>query len=137
MGLYDTMGRMMTKLDEDSKLKQHDCKELANPKPKPNEPIKAPISYEKENAAEGGLYLGEKDSEVKVRSKLEITCKVYGRDCTALAAWKNQASNKEKMDKFEVECRKVEMNYDIVRKQLADFDDARENRYKEAYMLAK
>jgi hypothetical protein len=97
------------------------CEELANPKPKPNEPIKAPISYEKENAAEGGLYLGEKDSNVKVQSKLEITCKVYGRDCTALAAWKNQAKNKEKMDKFEVECRKVEMNYDIVRKQLQDF----------------
>merc|ERR1712210_389751 len=32
--------------------------------------------------------------------------------------------NKEKMDNFEVECRKVEMNYDIVRKQLQDFDDA-------------
>merc|ERR1719237_1858174 len=119
--LYDTLDRMMDKIDGDSKLKQHDCKELANPKQ-----VKAPISYEKENAAEGGLYLGEKDSEVKVQSKLEITCKVYGRDCTALAAWKNQASNKEKMDKFEVECRKVEMNYDIVRKQLADFDDARE-----------
>merc|ERR1719275_39504 len=114
--LYDTLDRMMDKIDGDSKLKQHDCKELANPNL-----VKAPISYEKENAAEGGLYLGEEDSEVKVRSKLEITCKVYGRDCTALAAWKNKASNKEKMDKFEVECRKVEMNYDIVRKQLQDF----------------
>merc|ERR1711971_1509135 len=122
--LYDTLDRIMENIEEDSKLKKHDCQELANPKPMPNEPIKAPISYEKENAAEGGLYLGEKDSNVKVQSKLEITCKVYGRDCTALAAWKNKASNKEKKDKFEVECRKVEMNYDIVRKQLADFDDA-------------
>merc|ERR1712037_854047 len=121
MGLYDTLDRIMENIEEDSELKKHDCQELANPKPMPNEPIKAPISYKKEKAAKGKLYLGQ-DSNVKVNSKLEITCKVYGRDCTALAAWKNQASNKEKMDKFEVECRKVEMNYDIVRKQLQDFE---------------
>merc|ERR1719348_1793696 len=103
--LYDTLDKMMENLDGESELKKRSCNELADPKE-----AKASIAFEKENAADGKLYLGQ-DSNVKVKSKLEITCTVYGRDCTALAAWKKQSLNMEKMKNFEVDCREVKMNY--------------------------
>jgi len=119
--LYDTLASMMDNIDKDSDLKKRGCQSLANPNPIPS---KGPITLEKEKAADGKLYLS-KDSNVKVKSKLDITCKVYGRDCTALAAWKNQASNKEAMKRFEVECHSpVKMKYDIVRKQIDVFEDS-------------
>jgi len=116
--LYDTLDKMMENLDGESELKKRSCDNLANPTP-----AGASIALEKEKASDGKLYLGE-DSNVKVKSKLNITCTVYGRDCTALAAWKQRSENKEKMKGFEVDCREVKMNYNNVRKQLAKFEDS-------------
>jgi len=119
--LYETLDKMMDDIEGDSDLKKRGCQSLANPIPIP---AKGPITLEKEKAADGKLYLS-KDSNIKVKSRLEITCKVYGRDCTALAAWKNRPSNEEAMKRFEVECHSpVKMIYNITRKQIDVFEDS-------------
>merc|ERR550525_1581043 len=114
---YDSLDTMMESLGGDSDLKKRGCNELAkDPKPK------GPIALEEAAAEDGKLYLGQ-GSNVEVKSKLEITCQIYGRDCTALASWKKQPSNEEAMKNFKVQCLDVEMNSNNIRRQIEDFDD--------------
>ena len=108
---YDSLDTMMEHLGGDSDLKKRGCNDLAK---------EGPIALEETDTEDGKLYLGQ-GSNVEVKSKLVITCQIYGRDCTALAAWKKQPSNEEAMKNFKVECLDVKMNYKIIGSQIDDF----------------
>ena len=120
---YDSLDTMMEHLGGDSDLKKRGCNDLAK---------EGPIALEETDAEDGKLYLGQ-GSNVEVKSKLVITCQIYGRDCTALAAWKKQPANEEAMKKFKVECRDVEMNYKIIRKQAEAFSDIENKKERQCY----
>jgi len=65
---------------------------------------------------------GKQVANVKVNSELVLTCKIYGRDCSALQVWVQQPKNKEQMKKFEVECQSpVEMIKKNFKEQRDDF----------------
>jgi hypothetical protein len=122
--LYDSLGKMMENIKGDSDLKKRGCDNLANPRDQNgNNWETETIALEEKDANAGHLYLGE-DSNVKVKSKLDIKCTVYGRRCTALAAWEKEPANQDLMKHFEVECNEIKMSYFYVRKQIDVFKDS-------------
>jgi len=110
---YESLDTMMASLNGDSDLKRRGCNDLTN-----KQTQSAPIALEQAAAEQGELYVGgekvndegKQVANVKVNSELVLTCKIYGRDCSALQVWVQQPKNKEQMKKFEVECQSpVEM----------------------------
>merc|ERR1711962_1421872 len=87
-------------------------------------------ALEQAAADKGKLYVGgeklndegKQVANVKVNSELVLTCKIYGRDCSALQVWVQQPKNKEQMKKFEVECQSpVQMIKKNFKEQLDEF----------------
>ena len=122
---YESLDTMMASLNGDSDLKRRGCNDLTN-----KQTQSAPIALKQAAAKQGELYVGgekvndegKQVANVKVNSELVLTCKIYGRDCSALQVWVQQPKNKEQMKKFEVECQSpVEMIKKNFKEQLDEF----------------
>jgi len=122
---YESLDTMMASLNGDSDLKRRGCNDLTN-----KQTQTVPIALEQAAAEQGELYVGgekvndegKQVANVKVNSELVLTCKIYGRDCSALQVWVQQPKNKEQMKKFEVECQSpVEMIKNNFKDQLDEF----------------
>ena len=122
---YESLDTMMASLNGDSDLKRRGCNDLTN-----KQTQSAPIALNKDAAEQGKLYVGgekvndegKQVANVKVNSELVLTCKIYGRDCSALQVWVQQPKNKEQMKKFEVECQSpIEMNKKNFKEQIDEF----------------
>merc|ERR1711962_184010 len=127
---YESLDTMMASLNGDSDLERRGCNDLTN-----QQTQTAPIALDKDAAEQAKLYVGgeklndegKQVANVKVNSELVLTCKIYGRDCSALQVWVQQPKNKEQMKKFEVECQSpIEMNKKNFKEQIDEFTNLNE-----------